>query len=181
MQKCDGVMASGHNVTTFAIPALQPLVLTLFVRPSRENNSELDIQRYLNYVISVANTQMQYLHISLHQCISLCVLSNHTNYFLVGKLYWICCYDWLNTHGLLFCFAMSLTVTEGTEIVGSRYVIWDGFLRNYNYYITFSKLMMQFISASLCCKHCFFTTSNFRCQIKYMLVYCLALGGFRLC
>ena len=46
MQKCDGVMASGHNVTTFAIPALQPLVLTLFVRPSREN-SELDTQRYM--------------------------------------------------------------------------------------------------------------------------------------
>ena len=39
-------MASGHNVTTFAIPALQPLVLTLFVRPSRENPTELDTQRY---------------------------------------------------------------------------------------------------------------------------------------
>ena len=47
MQKCDGVMASGHNVTTFAIPALQPLVLTLFVRPSRESNTELDTQRYI--------------------------------------------------------------------------------------------------------------------------------------
>ena len=49
MQKCDGVMASGHNVTTFAIPALQPLVLTLFVRPSRESNTELDTQRYNSY------------------------------------------------------------------------------------------------------------------------------------
>lgn len=47
MQKCDGVMASGHNVTTFAIPALQPLVLTLFVRPARESNTELDTQRYI--------------------------------------------------------------------------------------------------------------------------------------
>lgn len=58
MQKCDGVMASGHNVTTFAIPALQPLVLTLFVRPSRENSSELDTQRCLDCVIfiSVENT-----------------------------------------------------------------------------------------------------------------------------
>ena len=50
MQKCDGVMASGHNVTTFAIPALQPLVLTLFVRPSRESNTELDTQRYIHVV-----------------------------------------------------------------------------------------------------------------------------------
>ncbi len=44
MQKCDGVMASGHNVLTFAIPALQPLVLNLFVRPARES-TELEIQR----------------------------------------------------------------------------------------------------------------------------------------
>ena len=44
MQKCDGVMASGRNVTTFAIPALQPLVLTLFVRPSRES-PDLETQR----------------------------------------------------------------------------------------------------------------------------------------
>ena len=44
MQKCDGVMASGHSVDTFAIPALQPLVLNLFVRPSREG-AELDTQR----------------------------------------------------------------------------------------------------------------------------------------
>ena len=49
MQKCDGVLASGHNVTTFAIPALQPLVLTLFVRPSRESSAELDTERYLVY------------------------------------------------------------------------------------------------------------------------------------
>jgi len=45
MQKCDGVMASGHNVDTFAIPALQPLVLNLFVRPIRETE-DLEIQRY---------------------------------------------------------------------------------------------------------------------------------------
>lgn len=44
MQKCDGVMASGQNVTTFAIPALQPLVLNLFVRPSRET-ADLETQR----------------------------------------------------------------------------------------------------------------------------------------
>lgn len=44
MQKCDGVMASGHNMLTFAIPALQPLVLNLFVRPTREKH-ELEIQR----------------------------------------------------------------------------------------------------------------------------------------
>ncbi len=44
MQKCDGVMASGHNVLTFAIPALQPLVLNLFVRPAKES-TELEIQR----------------------------------------------------------------------------------------------------------------------------------------
>ena len=44
MQKCDGVMASGHSVDTFAIPALQPLVLNLFVRPSREE-VELEAQR----------------------------------------------------------------------------------------------------------------------------------------
>ena len=44
MQKCDGVMASGHNVGTFAIPALQPLVLNLFVRPTRVTE-DLEIQR----------------------------------------------------------------------------------------------------------------------------------------
>ena len=44
MQRCDGVMASGHSVDTFAIPALQPLVLNLFVRPGRED-SELETQR----------------------------------------------------------------------------------------------------------------------------------------
>ncbi len=45
MQKCDGVMASGHNVLTFAIPALQPLVLNLFVRPPTRERDELEIQR----------------------------------------------------------------------------------------------------------------------------------------
>ena len=44
MQRCDGVMASGHSVDTFAIPALQPLVLNLFVRPGREG-AELATQR----------------------------------------------------------------------------------------------------------------------------------------
>lgn len=44
IQKCDVVMASGHNVTTFAIPALQPLVLALFVR-STKTSSDTDIQR----------------------------------------------------------------------------------------------------------------------------------------
>ena len=44
MQKCDGVMASGHSVGTFAIPALQPLVLNLFVRPTRATE-DLEIQR----------------------------------------------------------------------------------------------------------------------------------------
>ena len=44
MQRCDGVMASGHSVDTFAIPALQPLVLNLFVRPGKEG-SELETQR----------------------------------------------------------------------------------------------------------------------------------------
>ena len=44
IQMCDGVMASGHNVKTFAIPALQPLVLHLFVRSTRLS-SDLDIQR----------------------------------------------------------------------------------------------------------------------------------------
>lgn len=43
---CDGVMASGHNVTTFAIPALQPLVLHLFFR-STHTSSEFDIHRYV--------------------------------------------------------------------------------------------------------------------------------------
>lgn len=47
---CDGVMASGHNVTTFAIPALQPLVLNLFVRSTRLS-SDIDIQRYVTYII----------------------------------------------------------------------------------------------------------------------------------
>lgn len=45
---CDGVMASGHNVTTFAIPALQPLVLNLFVR-STKFSSDIDIQRFVYY------------------------------------------------------------------------------------------------------------------------------------
>ena len=45
IQKCDVVMASGHNVTTFAIPALQPLVLALFVR-STKVSSDIDIQRF---------------------------------------------------------------------------------------------------------------------------------------
>jgi hypothetical protein len=44
MQRCDSVMASGHSVDTFAIPALQPLVLNLFVRPGKEG-SELETQR----------------------------------------------------------------------------------------------------------------------------------------
>ena len=44
MQRCDGVMASGHSVDTFAIPALQPLVLTLFVRPGKEDPN-LETQR----------------------------------------------------------------------------------------------------------------------------------------
>ena len=44
MQRCDSVMASGHSVDTFAIPALQPLVLNLFVRPAKEG-SELETQR----------------------------------------------------------------------------------------------------------------------------------------
>lgn len=44
MQRCDGVMASGHSVDTFAIPALQPLVLNLFVRPGSEG-VELETQR----------------------------------------------------------------------------------------------------------------------------------------
>lgn len=44
MQRCDGVMASGHSVDTFAIPALQPLVLNLFVRPGKEG-PELATQR----------------------------------------------------------------------------------------------------------------------------------------
>ena len=51
MQKCDGVMASGHNVDTFAIPALQPLVLNLFVRPIRETE-DLEIQRYTDNSLS---------------------------------------------------------------------------------------------------------------------------------
>ena len=41
---CDGVMASGHNVTTFAVPALQPLVLNLFVR-STHLSSDIETQR----------------------------------------------------------------------------------------------------------------------------------------
>lgn len=44
MRRCDGVMASGHSVDTFAIPALQPLVLNLFVRPGSEG-VELETQR----------------------------------------------------------------------------------------------------------------------------------------
>lgn len=44
MQRCDAVMASGHSVDTFAIPALQPLVLNLFVRPGSEG-PELETQR----------------------------------------------------------------------------------------------------------------------------------------
>ena len=38
-------MASGHNVTEFAIPALQPLVIYLFVRPTGPSNQELSAQR----------------------------------------------------------------------------------------------------------------------------------------
>ncbi|KAL5499651.1 hypothetical protein EMCRGX_G011104 [Ephydatia muelleri] len=45
IQKCDAVMASGHSVTTFAIPALQPLVLNLFVRPGSQSAPDLDTQR----------------------------------------------------------------------------------------------------------------------------------------
>ena len=47
---CDGVMASGHNVTTFAIPALQPLVLHLFVRSIRLS-PDVDIQRFVMYFL----------------------------------------------------------------------------------------------------------------------------------
>lgn len=55
MQKCDGVLASGHNVLTFAIPALQPLVLILFVKPARENQ-DLEIQRYcIHYIHNIVN------------------------------------------------------------------------------------------------------------------------------
>lgn len=41
MQKCDAVLASGQNVESFAIPALQPLVVYLFMtstsgKPSKD-------------------------------------------------------------------------------------------------------------------------------------------------
>ncbi len=73
MQKCDGVLASGHNVTTFAIPALQPLVLTLFVRPSRESNTELDTQRY-----------------NVVQCLLSTIIAN--GMLIVERLFSICCF-----------------------------------------------------------------------------------------
>lgn len=44
MQKCDAVMASGQNMISFAIPALRPLVLYLFVRPTLKS-AELVTQR----------------------------------------------------------------------------------------------------------------------------------------
>ena len=49
MQKCDAVMASGSNVTSFAIPALQPLVLYLFVRPTTTESFELNTQREVRF------------------------------------------------------------------------------------------------------------------------------------
>lgn len=79
MQKCDGVMASGHNVLTFAIPALQPLVLNLFVRPARESQ-DLDIQRYVIFSIH---------HCFIHAVTS--VLSSHST----ANVYSVCsCSEW---------------------------------------------------------------------------------------
>ncbi|XP_019850343.1 PREDICTED: huntingtin-like isoform X2 [Amphimedon queenslandica] len=45
MQKCDSVMASGQNMISFAIPALQPLVLYLFVRPTTSKLIDLPTLR----------------------------------------------------------------------------------------------------------------------------------------
>lgn len=48
MQMCDGVMASGHNVMTFAVPALQPLVLNLFMQSTRLS-ADVETQRLAKY------------------------------------------------------------------------------------------------------------------------------------
>ena len=45
MQKCDAVLASGQNVDSFAIPALQPLVVYLFVRTSGKPSDDLMTQQ----------------------------------------------------------------------------------------------------------------------------------------
>ena len=45
MQKCDAVLASGQNVESFAIPALQPLVVYLFMTSSGKPSGELLTQR----------------------------------------------------------------------------------------------------------------------------------------
>ncbi len=38
-------MASGKNVTTFAVPALRPLVMHLFMKPIGKLSQELGTQR----------------------------------------------------------------------------------------------------------------------------------------
>lgn len=72
---CDGVMASGHNVTTFAIPALQPLVLNLFVRSTRFS-SDLDIQRFfcfslINNIVTAKLFPFFYREVALNMLLRL--------------------------------------------------------------------------------------------------------------
>ena len=45
MQKCDAVLASEQNVESFAIPALQPLVVYLFMTSSSKPSKDLFTQR----------------------------------------------------------------------------------------------------------------------------------------
>ena len=43
-------MASGKNVSTFAVPAMRPLVLYLFVRSTGKISKELNTQREVHLV-----------------------------------------------------------------------------------------------------------------------------------
>ena len=59
MQKCDAVLASGQNVESFAIPALQPLVVYLFMTSSGKPSGELLTQREVHQSVFLFSVMVE--------------------------------------------------------------------------------------------------------------------------
>ncbi|XP_064630020.1 huntingtin-like [Lineus longissimus] len=74
IQLCDGIMASGQQPTTHAIPALQPIVHDLFVLRNNKSESGKDLDTQREVVVSMLLRLIQYYQvlemfiIVLHQC-----------------------------------------------------------------------------------------------------------------
>jgi huntingtin len=85
MQKCDAVMASNQNMTSFAIPALQPLVLYLFVRPNPLESTELRTQREvaLNMLLRLIDYSRV---IQLLICVLECYQSNAQEWSTISSI-----------------------------------------------------------------------------------------------